>query len=134
MTDKIRSVGEMKNKKKYYLAVTRGKESYIIYFINNSDNHIRELILKSPGMGTYGDTPFKTSTKKNVYTDIEPGSYKHIESISMISHGDFTTYYYFKILTDTEELEVQGALSKRIGFMGTRIPHLNKLGRIIYLD
>lgn len=133
MTDKIRTAGEMKKKRNYYLAVTKGKESYIVHFINNSDNHIKKLILKSPGMGTYGDTAFKTSTKKNVYKDIEPGSYKHIESISMIGHGDFNTYYYFKIITDEEELEVQGVLGKRVGFMGTKIPHLNKLGRIIYL-
>ena len=134
MTDKIRSVGEMKSKKKYYLAVTNEKERYKVYFINNSDDHIKELILKSPGMVTYDDTAVKTSTKNKVYEDIEPVSYKYIESINKIGHGDFTTYYYFKIVTDKGEFKVQGSLGKRIGFMGTKIPHLGKLGRIIYLD
>ena len=46
MTDKIRKSGDLKDKKKYFLAVTNRKDHYKLYFINNSDNHIKELVLK----------------------------------------------------------------------------------------
>ena len=133
MTDKIKSVGEKKHKKKYYLAVTKEKMNYQVYFINNSNDCINKLILESPGMVTYDEKAVKTSTKNNIYEDIEPKSYKFIENINKYGYGDFVTYYYFEIITEKETINLTASLGKRIGFMGTKIPHLNKLGRIIYL-
>lgn len=134
MTDKIKSIGKMKYNKKYCLAVINEKKSYNIYFINNSNNYIKKLILKSPGMVTYDDKAVKTSTKNKIYEDIESESYKFIESIGKYGHGDFVIYYYLEIITEKEKIEITGSLGKRIGYMGTKIPYLNKVGRIIYLN
>jgi len=86
-------------------------------------------------MVTYEDKAVKTSTNKNkIYEDVEPESYKFIESIDKYCHGDFVIYYYFEIITEKEKIEMTGSLGKRIGYMGTKIPYLNKVGKIIYLN
>ena len=133
MTDKIRKSG-LKDKKKYFLAVTNTKENYKLYFINNSDNHIKELVLKLPGMTTFDAEIIKASNKDKVFKDIEPNSYIFIDDINKMDLKNFIDIYYFKIVTDKEILNLQGILKKRIDFTVTHIPHLDKQGKIIYLD
>lgn len=132
MPKKASRIGEKKKREKYYLGITRGKGAYKVYFINNSDNHIKSLIMKSPGMATIGDKPVTTSTKKKIIEDIEPRSYAYIESLGGYYQADFVTFYYFTITTEHEEIKLTGSIGKKIGFMGTKIPILNKMGRIIY--
>ena len=132
MPKKASQIGEKKKREKYYLGIIRGKGAYKVYFINNSDNHIKSLTMKSPGMATFEDKPVTTSTKEKIIEDIEPRSYAYIEALGGYYQADFVTYYYFTLTTENEEKELSCSIGKRIGFMGTRIPILNKMGRIIY--
>ena len=131
--DNKNKIGKQKREKDYYLGVIKGDKGYEVYFINNSKDHIKSLIMNSPGTATFDDKPVVTSSAENKFENIKAKSYVFIEKLDPYYQSDFVTHYYFDIITEKEKINLSGSIGKRIGFMGVKIPILNKMGRIIYL-
>ncbi len=123
-----------KPNKKYFLAITRqyknGRQTgyYDLFFVNDSDQMVKELILSSGGFCTADDEVIQTSVVEDIFIDIAPRSYVQID---VLDDYDFESAIWFNMRVVTEELteELQFSLGKSTGFMGNVIPIVNKMGR-----
>lgn len=121
-------------KDRYYLSLSRDpddRDYFEVHFINDTENHIKELILDTGSFATVGDDVVQTEPYTFKVTDIEPRGYVRIESLDVYDF-DFVIQYNFKIITDDNIENITFSIGKRVGFLGSEIPILGRFGRRIF--
>ena len=123
------------DEQKVFIAITGSNETgyHEVYFVNNSDEIIKSLEMNSGGYVTYDDDPVTLSSFGKNFGEIEPMGFTRIDSISPIYGLEGVNVYNLLITTETTQKEYSFTIGPGIGFMGNRIPIINKMGRRIYL-
>ena len=124
------------DKNKYFIAITNTNETckHEIYFVNDSDEIIMSLEMSTGGIVTYDDDPVTLSSFEKKFGEVKPFGYIHIDSISPIYDLDSVNTYYLKVNTETKQEIYTFYIGPRIGFMGNKLPIINKWGRRILLE
>ncbi len=121
--------------KKYFIAITGDNETgyHEVYFVNDSDEKIISLEMGSGGFVTYDDDPVTLSSFDKTFGEVDPQGYVLIDSLSALSDLDSVNIYELKVTTGTTQEKYSFSIGPRIGFMGNKLPIINKWGRKIFL-
>ena len=72
-----------------------------IYFVNSSDEILKEVIYSSSGMQTIDDEVSSSASKELSYKDVLPGEAVKIDEYDAFYDSDFLVAYYATVVSET---------------------------------
>ncbi len=117
----------------YFIAITAGDGGYEVHFVNGTSEKVKSLEMSGGGFVTFDDDPVTLSSFDKSFGEVEPFQYLRIDSLSPYDL-DCVNSYELKITTETGQVTGHHFfIGPRIGFMGNKLPIINKYGRRIIL-
>lgn len=109
-----------------------GGKEWIAYLVNNKDEKLEGVLVSTRGYGEIDGEAKKTSTFRHSLDEIEPKSFKKIESIPeelfALSNEFWLSFYLDKKMYDKKYIFLPESVSE---FNSINIPIINKLGVMI---
>lgn len=109
-----------------------GGEEWTAYLINNRNEKLEGVLISTRGYGEIEGEPKKTATFRHSLDELEPKSFKKIESIPeelfALSNEFWLSFYLNKKMYDKKYIFLPEAISN---FNSINIPVINKIGVMI---
>ncbi len=123
----------MTEKEHYFIAITAAGSGYELFFVNATSEKVNSLEVIAGGFITFDDDPVTLSTSVKSFGEVEPDQYISIDAVSPYSLEGVSSYD-LRITTESGQvLQRTFSIGPRIGFMGNRLPIINKFGQRIIL-
>ncbi|MFC6996322.1 hypothetical protein [Rufibacter roseus] len=91
-----------------------GQEEWNVYFINNNNFYLENVLIASKGYGTHEGEEVKTSVLRHMYETVEPRSFRQVEPIDPglfhLTNEYWVSYYIGKEIHDKKFLFVPGTI------------------------
>jgi len=87
----------------FWMAAGENETSFItnIYFVNSSDEILKEVIYSSSGMQTIDDEVSSSASKELSYKDVLPGEAVKIDEYDAFYDSDILVAYYATVVSET---------------------------------
>jgi len=92
------------------------QEEWNVYFINNKDVYLENVMISSKGYGTHEGQEVKTSVLRHMFEQVEPKGFRQIEPIDPalfhLTNEYLVSYYIGKKIYDKRFVFVPGAVTE----------------------